>query len=132
MATAQATILLQHIRRLAGSAGQDVRLDGELLRSFSRDGDEAAFAMLVRRHGPMGWGVGRGMRAEAADAEDVLQGVFMLLAGRAGSLRGGASVGGWLHGVAYRLALKAREAATRRRAWEGRAPVRTPSDPLAE
>ncbi len=46
---------------------------------------------------------------------------FLVLARKAGSIRKQKSIGSWLHGVAHRVALKARTAARRRRAHESRA-----------
>ncbi len=102
-----------------GSALSDSALsDGQLLDCFLRGREEAAFAALVRRHGPMVLGVCRRVLRHVHDAEDAFQAVFLVLVRKATSLRGRDTIGNWLHGVAYHTALKARAASVRRRAKE--------------
>lgn len=95
--------------------------DADLLARFALDRDEAAFAELVRRHGPMVLGVCRGTCGNVADADDAFQAAFVVLARKAHSLVGRGALGAWLHGVARRAALKARAVALKRRAKEARA-----------
>ena len=79
--------------------------DGELLDRATdpRDGAaEAAFAVLVERHGPMVLRVCRDLIGHAHDAEDACQAVFLILARRAGSVRRRESVASWLLAVARR------------------------------
>jgi RNA polymerase sigma-70 factor (ECF subfamily) len=95
--------------------------DADLLRRFNAGSEaeaEAAFALLVRRHGPL---VLRTCRAALSDhhaAEDAFQAAFLVLATRARALAPGAGLGPWLFEVARRVAAKARAAARRRRAHE--------------
>jgi RNA polymerase sigma factor (sigma-70 family) len=108
--------LLRFIRRLAADHPAGPLTDGALLTRFLAGGDEAAFETLLRRHGPMVLAVCRGVLGSEHDAEDAFQATFLVLARRAASIRRPEAVGDWLHGVAYRVALRAGvERAERRR-----------------
>jgi RNA polymerase sigma factor (sigma-70 family) len=112
--TLNATHLLEHLRRLTTPAALASAGDGPLLARFAGGGDEAAFATLVARHGPMVLGVCRRLLGDAHAAEDAFQATFLVLARKAGAVRHGASLAAWLHGVAARVAGNARRAERRR------------------
>lgn len=98
--------------------------DSALLDRFVARRDEAAFAVLVRRHGPMVWAVCYNALPVEADAEDAFQATFLDLVRRASSVRNRAVVGAWLHSAAVRVCLEARRAHARRVAREAKAAVR--------
>jgi cytochrome c peroxidase len=129
MAKAASSPILQSIRRLVSDEGERHLSDQYLLRRFSDHRDEAAFGTLLRRHGPMVLDVCRGVLSNEADAEDAFQATFLILARKAASIRKTESVGSWLHGVAYRTALKARAQSATRRRNESRVPTRAVSEP---
>ena len=81
--------------------------DAALLSRFAATRDELAFATLVERRGPMVLATARGIVRSPDAAEDVFQATFLVLARRSGSIRSGDSVGGWLHQVTRRAALRA-------------------------
>lgn len=83
--------------------------DGDLLAAFAQTGNQAAFAELVRRHGPMVQAVGVRVLNDHHAAEDLTQAVFVVLARKAESLRRDPSLAGWLYTVTRRLALTARQ-----------------------
>src|SRR5579871_718250 len=112
--------ILDHIRTLAARSDAPAS-DAELLRRFVSHDEEAAFEMLLRRHGPMVLRVARRVLGSESDAEDVFQATFLLLARRAGAIRKRESVASWLHGVSHRLALSARGKRARRQERERRA-----------
>jgi RNA polymerase sigma factor (sigma-70 family) len=92
--------------------------DRELLARFVDRRDEVAelaFSVLVERHGPMVLGVCRRFLVDPQDAEDAFQATFLVLARKAAALRIDGSAGRWLHGVAMRVAARARSDVLRRR-----------------
>src|SRR5829696_6570711 len=88
--------------------------DGELLHRFALRDDHAAFAALVRRHGPMVFGVCRRVLRDPNEAEEAFQVTFLVLVRKAGGLRQPDRLANWLYGVANRVARKARVSAARR------------------
>ncbi len=87
--------------------------DREILVRFADGRHEAAFEVLLGRHGPMVLNVCRRILRDPDDAEDAFQATFLALACKASSLRLADSVGPWLYRVANRVAARAR--ADRRR-----------------
>ncbi len=116
----------------AASAGDHVP-DADLLRQFAHDQNSAAFELLVRRHADAVWTACRRVLRSEADAEDAFQATFLILARKAGSIRG-TCVGGWLHRVAINAALKLRATAARAPvAWsEHLDAIPAPTDPDRE
>ena len=88
--------------------------DAELLGRFCCDRDEGAFGELVRRHGPMVFGVCRRALPRWQDAEDAFQATFLVLACKPAAARPPERLGAWLHGVACRVARQARRTEARR------------------
>src|SRR4051812_28672667 len=82
--------------------------DGDLLERFRTHQEEAAFAVLVHRHGPMVLAVCRRLLGDVHSADDAFQATFMVLVRRLASVRKHAPLSSWLYGVARRVALKAR------------------------
>ncbi|MBL8797253.1 MAG: sigma-70 family RNA polymerase sigma factor [Planctomycetia bacterium] len=99
---------LNQLRRLFFAERHGQSSDAELLERFCRQQDEDAFTALAERHGPAVWHVCRRMLRDEHLAEDVFQATFLVLARRAVTIRRPDALVGWLHGVATRLALKAR------------------------
>jgi RNA polymerase sigma factor (sigma-70 family) len=131
MATSRIRTILPHLRKLVSRFDEQTS-DRELLRRFGRERDEAAFAEIVRRHGPMVLRVCQRIVHSGHDAEDLCQAAFLLLAQKATSVRWRDSVAGWLFQTAYRLSLKAQTAASRRRQHETQAKPPPPADPVAD
>jgi RNA polymerase sigma factor (sigma-70 family) len=120
MAALQTGSILHQLRQMVLRHDGAGMSDGQLLRSFLNQRDEAAFEALVRRHGPMVRGVCRRVLRDTHDADDAFQAAFLVLLRKAPALAAREVIGDWLHGVAYRTALKARTADARRRAKERR------------
>jgi RNA polymerase sigma factor (sigma-70 family) len=124
--------LLWHLRQLLEPQAARDANDAELLRRFAAGRDEAAFAALMQRHARLVWGVCRHVLPHDQDAEDAFQGTFLVLARKANAISKQNSVASWLYGVAYRIAQKARVAASRRRSHESRAASRPETSPSSE
>lgn len=120
MGDSRAGQVLGQLHRWLGPAATPVE-DGPLLERFVRQRDEDAFAQLVGRHGPLVFGLCRRLLGNVQDAEDVFQATFLVLARKAASIRKPESLSSWLHGVAYRLALKAKAEIERRHIHEQQA-----------
>jgi DNA-directed RNA polymerase specialized sigma24 family protein/protocatechuate 3,4-dioxygenase beta subunit len=106
---------LRHLHDLF-NVGTAVGLtDGQLLARYAVSNDESAFAALVARHGPMVAATCRAILHHEHDVEDAFQATFLVLARKAGSVRTGDALGGWLHRVAYRVAVQTNIASRQRR-----------------
>jgi RNA polymerase sigma factor (sigma-70 family) len=125
MSRAVLDTVLHYARSLAG--GEAGLPEPLLLERFLARREEAAFAALVERHGPMVLGVCRRVLGNAADADDAFQATFLVLARQAASLRKRASVASWLYGIACRVAWRARADAARRRLHERQARALRPT-----
>jgi RNA polymerase sigma factor (sigma-70 family) len=126
MAAAQPATLVRYLRKLAATRCLQEGTDRQLLDRFAAHRDEAVFAALVARHGPMVLRVCQRVLHHEQDAEDAFQATFLVLAQNARSIRKPDALAEWLHGVAYRTAMKAKRAAARRRNHEARLPTLNP------
>jgi RNA polymerase sigma factor (sigma-70 family) len=89
--------------------------DRDLLTKFVRQGDGEAFAEIVRRYSPLVLGVCGRVLHDRHAAEDAFQATFLVLAQSARRIRKQRSLSSWLHGVAYRISLRALAQRHRRR-----------------
>jgi cobalt-zinc-cadmium efflux system membrane fusion protein len=108
MATRQLSTFLHRLRRAAAGRDGAGLSDTQLLERFVRTRDEAAFEVLVWRHGPMVLGTVRRLLRREQDAEDAFQATFLALARRAASIGKREAVAAWLYKVAWRAALRVR------------------------
>ena len=132
MANGDRGTTLRDLGRLFGEgtlAGLD---EGQLLDRFADRRDEAAFRILLARHGPMVLATCRRMLRDEHDAEDAFQATFLVLARKAGSLRCDDRLGGWLHGVAFRVASRSRSQSARRRTVETSGGLEQVPDPVKD
>ncbi len=115
--------LQKQLKTLSGMGVVGNLSDGSLLERIVHERDEAAqaaFTVLVERHGPMVLGVCRHAVGNSHDADDAFQATFMVLARKASSVRNADSVASWLHGVALRVARRAKADVARRADYERR------------
>ncbi|HWA10249.1 MAG TPA: sigma-70 family RNA polymerase sigma factor [Opitutaceae bacterium] len=81
--------------------------DLELLRQYTQQGSQAAFATVVGRHVDLVHSVARRHVSSDALAQEITQAVFLDLARHAGTLRPDSHVAAWLHTVARRTSIDA-------------------------
>ena len=111
MAGGPSVAVLRDIQTLFDTGTVSGLSDRQLLERFESGRDasaEAAFEVLVQRHGPMVLRVCQNVLGDATDAQDAFQATFLVLVKRAGSIRRLESLGSWLYGVACRVAARAR------------------------
>jgi RNA polymerase sigma factor (sigma-70 family) len=100
--------VLEHLRKLTDPACVQDLNDADLLERFRLRREEAAFTLLVQRHGPMVLAVCRRILGDVHEAEDAFQATFLVLVRNAAAIRKQEALAGWLHGVASRISHKAR------------------------
>lgn len=123
MASAKLSRFLRSIARgMAAEALRD-QCDRELVARFLAGQEEAVFEVFVRRHGPMVYRVCWRVLQHSQDAEDAFQATFLLLAQKLRTVRNRDSLASWLHGVAHRVALKAKAQVATRRQHEQQASI---------
>jgi RNA polymerase sigma factor (sigma-70 family) len=109
--------VIHYLRRAVLPRSAAEQTDGQLLEGFVRCREGAALEILIRRHGPMVWGVCRRLLSHH-DAEDAFQATFLVLVRKAASVVPRELVANWLYGVAHQTARKARATAAKKRARE--------------
>jgi RND family efflux transporter MFP subunit len=92
--------------------------DGQLLDRYVGQRDEAAFELLLWRHGTMVLNVCRRVLDDQHDAEDAFQATFLAFVRKARSIVRREAVAAWLYRVAFRVAVEAREKAHKTRGRE--------------
>jgi RNA polymerase sigma factor (sigma-70 family) len=117
MATELGTSLLGHLRGVLGPREWQEVADAQLLTRYLADRDPDAFEAILRRHGAMVLGVCQRILGNPHDAEDAFQATFLVLVRKAAAIVPRDGLAGWLHGVAWRTAQKAR---TTRLRWAAR------------
>jgi RNA polymerase sigma factor (sigma-70 family) len=119
--------ILSYLRVVVAAWREETRNDAELLAHFAESRDEAAFATLVWRHGPLVWRTCCHILGDTPDGEDAFQAVFLTLARKAGRFPV-ESLAGWLYRTARRAALDAKAGARRRQSLEHHLRAVTPSE----
>ncbi len=115
MAGGQWSVVLRHVHRIFHGGGVAGLTEGQLLDRFIARRDEVAFGAIVARHGPMVLGVCRQFLDDSHEVEDAFQATFLVLVRKASALRDRDRLAPWLHGVARRVARRARAGSIRRR-----------------
>ena len=108
MATNRLNALLQHLLRSVAPASPGEVSDAQLLDRFVLQRDEAAFELLLWRHGPMVLGLCQRLLHHEQDVEDAFQATFLVLVRKARSISKRQALASWLYKVAYRIACRAR------------------------
>src|SRR5262245_28504977 len=107
--------MLKQVRGMVARAAEGGLADAELLRRYVAGRDEAAFEVMLWRHGPTVLSVCRRMLRGVQDVEDAFQATFLTLVKKAARIAKGESLSSWLYKVAYHVCLRARPKAHRSR-----------------
>jgi RNA polymerase sigma factor (sigma-70 family) len=120
---------MKSLYAVVGGEGGSGPSDAHLLERFVRDRDEPAFELLVRRYGRVVAGACRRILGPGPDAEDAWQATFLALACKAGDIGEAQALGGWLHTVAVRVAVRLRADIGRRARLDSQARDGRPTHP---
>jgi RNA polymerase sigma factor (sigma-70 family) len=132
MAGGRLHTVINQLRRAVDRRGNGGLTDAQLLEAFVSRGEEAAFEVLVWRHGAMVLGVCQRVLRDVHEAEDAFQAAFLIFARKAASIGIGASLSSWLYKVAFRVACRARSLAARRPRPEPLDPNLLPTEPSSD
>ncbi len=132
MSSSTLAVGLLHLRSQLAAQLRSTDSDEQLLHDFTTHRDESAFAVLLRRHGPMVLHVCRRVLGHEQDTEDAFQATFLVLVQGSASLRNKTALASWLYGTAYRIALKAKQSAMRRRKYEKKMRTRPTDNPAQD
>jgi RNA polymerase sigma factor (sigma-70 family) len=133
MPRGQLNFVLRRIRTLMAASDFEHWTDADLVRRFAENRDDAAFAVLVQRHGGLVLKVCRHVLRTDADAEDAFQATFLILARKASRCQTERSLASWLHGIAFHCARNVSKSAMRRDRRERSAKsARTPESPAMQ
>jgi RNA polymerase sigma factor (sigma-70 family) len=124
--------LIRSLHKLAGPPDAERLRDEQLLERFVAGRDQAAFELLLWRHGPMVLGVCRRVLRDTQDAEDAFQATWLTFVKKAAAIVRREAVGSWLYQVAYRVALRARAGRAKRSSREQIDPDRLAAVPADE
>src|SRR5437879_11945595 len=111
MATSPMNRVVEQLRHAVRARPEAELSDGQLLDCFIARREEAAFEMLVRRHGPMVLGVCRRVLGNHHDADDAFQATFLVLVRKAAAVKPRQLAGNWLYGLAEPTGLRRRHPA---------------------
>jgi DNA-directed RNA polymerase specialized sigma24 family protein len=92
--------LLDFLRKTCAREELHHLTDSQLLKLFSTERHEAAFAVLMHRHGPLVVGVCKRVLGDSHSVEDAVQATFVVLARRARTIKQPERLANWLYGVA--------------------------------
>src|SRR6187397_92245 len=106
MAATTLGAFLQRLKQAMSAETLAACSDQELVERFRSNRDDVVFRVILDRHGPMVLQVCRRVLSSAADVEDAFQATFLILIRRGHSVRRHSSLASWLHGVAWRTAMK--------------------------
>jgi RNA polymerase sigma factor (sigma-70 family) len=123
MATTAISDFVRQLTRQRGDASHAGQSDGQLVEKALAGGDDAALEAIVDRHGAMVYRVCWRVLRQPQDTEDAFQATFLVLAEKLRSIKKKASLASWLHGVAHRVAMRARDQANARRRRESEVPA---------
>src|SRR5262245_53100653 len=99
MAQGPLSSLVGTLRRTSEAIALDDLPDAELLARYQTTRDEAAFAVIVKRHGPLVLAAARQLLADPADVDDAFQAAWLMFVRETRSIRDGAALSGWLYRV---------------------------------